>query len=121
MVIWSNELNEDNSLEEGLEGGHQVKGCVEEHAAEDAFGYVVRSRFQNNSSEEIANKEVKNAKENSLNSLKIDGSACEDKDTIDEGVIANFNALFNGQHGVDMKDTGEPFKPDYGKLFFFTF
>ena len=35
---------------------------------------------------------------------------------MDNEVIVYFNALFNGHHGVDMKDTGEPFKPDYSKL-----
>ena len=83
----------------------RVKGVLKDILQEDAFGYVVRSRFQNNSSEEIAslfhaNKEVKNAKKNSLNCLKIDGSACEDKDTINEEVIAYFNALFNGHTAI---------------------
>ena len=43
---------------------------------EDAFGYVVRSRFKNNVSEEAAslfhaNRELKNAKNNNIDSLKI--------------------------------------------------
>ena len=43
----------------------RVKGVLKDMLQEDAFGYVVRSRFQNNSSEEVAslfhaNKEVNN-------------------------------------------------------------
>ena len=41
---------------------------------------------------------------------------CEDKDVINEEVTSYFNALFNGHHGPDMRDTGEPFKPDNSEL-----
>ena len=47
----------------------RVKSMLMDMMQEDAYGYVVRSRFQNNVSEETAslfhaNKEVKNAKKN---------------------------------------------------------
>ena len=43
-----------------------MKGILADMLQEDAFGYVVRSRFQNNVSDEVAslfhaNKEVRNA------------------------------------------------------------
>ena len=99
----------------------RVKGMLKDMLQEDALGYVVRSRFKNNAAEEVAslfhaNQEVKNAKKNNVNSLKINGTVCEDKSVIDEEVTRYFHALFNGHHGPDMKNTGEPFKPDNSEL-----
>ena len=55
---------------------------------EDAYGYVVRSRYRNNVSEETAslfhaNKEIKNAAKNNLESLKIGNIVSKDKATIE--------------------------------------
>ena len=81
----------------------------------------MRSRFQNTASEEVAslfyaNKEVKNADKNNIKSLKVNGVVSEDEVIIEEEVTGYFHALFNGHHDADMKDTGEPFKPDYSEL-----
>ena len=81
---------------------------------EDAYGYVVRCRYQDNASEEIAsifhaNKEIKNAAKNNIKSLKIGNIISEDKATIEEEITTFFHALFNGNHNTDLKDTGEPF------------
>ena len=65
---------------------------------EDAFGYVVRCRFQNNASEEVAslfhaNKEVKNANKNNIKSLKINGLVTDDTKKIKEEVTNYLHAL----------------------------
>ena len=88
---------------------------------EDAFGYVVRCRFQNNASEEVAslfhaNKEVKNAKKNSISSLKINGVVTDDDNKIEEDVITYFHALLNGYHDADLNNTGVSFVPDNSEL-----
>merc|ERR1711954_496084 len=54
----------------------RVRSMLMDMMQEDMYGYVVRSRFQNNVSEETAslfhaNKEVKNAKGNNIKSLRI--------------------------------------------------
>ena len=84
---------------------------------EDAFGYVVRSRFKNNSSEEVAslfhaNREVKNAKKNNISSLKVNNDVIKDNKKIEEEVTKYFQALFNGHHNAALADTGVPFVPD---------
>ena len=61
----------------------RVKGKLHDMLQEDAFGYVVRCRFRNNASEEVAslfhaNKEVKNANKNKIKSLKINGIVTDD-------------------------------------------
>ena len=102
----------------------RVKGVLVEMMQEDAYGYVVRSRCQNNATEEIAsifhaNKEIKNAAKNNIKSLKIENTVIEDKDTVEEEITTFFNALFNGHHDTGLKDTGEPFKADNSHLDFF--
>ena len=94
----------------------RVKGVLVEMMQEDAYGYVVRSRYQNNAAEEIAsifhaNKEIKNSSKNNIQSLKIGNIVSEDKVTVEEEIITFFHALFNGHHNVDLKDTGKPFNP----------
>ena len=88
---------------------------------EDNSGHVIRSRFKNNASEEMAslyhaNQEMKNGKKNSINELKIDGKKESDAKIIEEKVVGFFNALFNGHHNSDLEDTGSPFQPDYSGL-----
>ena len=61
----------------------RVKGKLHDMLQEDAFGYVVRCRFRNNASEEVASlfhayKEVKNANKNKMKSLKINGIVTDD-------------------------------------------
>ena len=55
---------------------------------EDTYGYVVRSRFGNNASNEVAsifhaNLEQKNGKKNSLKQLKVNGKVEEDRDIVE--------------------------------------
>ena len=93
----------------------RVKGVVVEMMQEDAYGYVVRSRYQNNASEEIAsifhaNKEMKNASKNNIRSLKMGNIVSEDKYTREEEITTFFHALFNGHHDTGLKDTSKPFK-----------
>ena len=102
----------------------RVKGKLENSLQEDALGYVVRSRLQNNASEEVAslfhaNKEVKNAQKNSIKSLKVVGGVIKDPKKIEEKVTNYFNALFNGHHDVNLTNTGVPFVPDYSGLDYF--
>ena len=59
-----------------------------------------------------ANKEIKNAGKNNLKTLKLGNSVSEDKATIEEKITKFFHALFNGHHGTNLQDTGEPFKAD---------
>ena len=91
---------------------------------EDAYGYVVRCRFQNNVSEETAslfhaNKEMKNAAKNNIKSLKIENIVSEDEVTIEEEITQFFHALFNGHHNTSLKDTGKPFEADDNYLNYF--
>ena len=102
----------------------RVKGVLVEMMQEDAYGYVVRSRYQNNAAEEIAsifhaNKEIKNAAKNNIESLKIGNIVSEDKDTVEDEITTFFHALFNGHHDTDLKNTGEPFKAVNSHLDFF--
>ena len=88
---------------------------------EDNFGYIIRSRFKNNASDEMAslyhaNQEIKNGKKNSLKKLKINGINEMDPTIIEDKVVGFFNALFNGHHNADLVDTGSPFKPDFNGL-----
>ena len=102
----------------------RVKSMLMDMMQEDAYGYVVRSRFQNNVSEEAAslfhaNREIKNASKNNIKSLKIENIVTEDKATIEEEITKFFHALFNGHHGTSLEDTGEPFKADDSELNYF--
>ena len=101
-----------------------MKGILADMLQEDAFGYVVRSRFQNNVSDEVAslfhaNKEIKNATKNNISSLKINGVVSENKEIIEREVTHFFEALFNGHHDVSLRNTGEPFKADNSRINFF--
>ena len=91
---------------------------------EGTYGYVVRSRFQNNVSEETAslfhaNKEVKNATGNNIKSLRIGNMVSEDEAIIKELITKFFEALFNGHHDTNLEDTGEPFKAENSDLDYF--
>ena len=102
----------------------RVKTMLNDMLQEDAFGYVVRSRFKNNVSEEAAslfhaNKEVKNAKNNNINSLKINDVAVSNQEIIEEEVTKFFHALFNGYHDENLENTGKSFQADYRDLYFF--
>ena len=88
---------------------------------EDSAGYVIRSRFKNNASNEVAslyndNKEIKNSKKNSLNKLKIRGAVLSEANIIEEEVTKFFHALFNGYHDTSLVDTGASFVPDFSGL-----
>ena len=91
---------------------------------EDAFGYIVRSIFKNNISEEAAslfhaNREVKNAKNNNINSLKINDDVVSNQEVIEEEVTNFFHALFNGYHDENIVNTGKTFEADNSNLGFF--
>ena len=99
----------------------RVKEKLTKLLEEDSAGYVIRSRFKNNASNEVAslyhaNQEMKNSKKNSLNKLKIDGVVESDAKVIEDKVVHFFNALFNGHHDAKLVDTGVPFVPDYSGL-----
>ena len=102
----------------------RVKTKLMDMLQEDAFGYVVRSRFRNNVSEESAslfhaNREMINAKNNSLNSLKIDDNVEVNQEVIEEEVSNFFHALFNGYHDENIENTGKTFEADNSDLDFF--
>ena len=82
----------------------------------DAIGVVIRSRFKQNTEDEMASlyhaaRESKNDK-NNINALKIDGKVVKDKVKIEEEGIKFVGALFNGHQNSDLEDTGVPFVPD---------
>ena len=96
----------------------RVKDKLSNLLDEDSYGYVIRSRFKNNASDEMAslyhaNQEIKNGKKNSLNKLKIDGIYESDTKIIEDKVVEFFNSLFNGHHNARLEDTGSPFQPDF--------
>ena len=102
----------------------RVKSTLMDMMQEDTHGYIVRSRFQNNASEETAslfhaNKEIKNAEKNNIKSLRIGNIVSEDKATIKEEITKFFEALFNGHHDTNLEDTGEPFKADNSDIDYF--
>ena len=66
-----------------------------------------------------ANKEMKNAAKNKINSLKIGNRVSEDEVAIEEEIVKFFKALFNGHHNTSLEDTGEPFKADDSELNYF--
>ena len=88
----------------------RVKRLLVEMMQEDAYGYVVRCRYQNSASEETAsifpaNKEMKNAAKNNIKSLKVGNMVSEDEVTIEEEITKFFHALFNGHHNTSLEDT----------------
>ena len=100
---------------------NRVKEKINTLLLQDASGYVIRSRFKNNASNEVAslfhaNKEFKNSQKNSLKKLKINGAVVEDGTAIEEEVTNFFNALFNGHHNTRLENTGEAFVPDFSGL-----
>ena len=102
----------------------RVKTKLSDMLLEDSVGYVVRSRFGNNASDEVAslfhaNRELKNSSKNSLSKLKINGSVEVDPKKIEDKVVHFFNALLNGHHDTNLVDTGTPFVPDYSGLDFY--
>ena len=102
----------------------RVKTILKDMLQEDAFGYIVRSRFKNNISEEAAslfhaNREVKNAKNNNINSLKINDDVVSNQEVIEEEVTNFFHALFNGYHDENIVNTGKTFQADDSYLDFF--
>ena len=102
----------------------RVKTMLNDMLQEDAFGYVVRSRFKNNISEEAAslfhaNREVKNAKSNNIDSLKIKDDVTSNQEVIEEEVTKFFHALFNGYHDENIVNTGKTFQADSTDLDFF--
>jgi len=102
----------------------KVKGILNDMLQEDLYGYVIRSRFQNNAAEESAslfhaNRENNNGGRNNLQTLKINGNVCKDSEAIEEEALSYFTALFNGFHDNQMQNTGSSFKPDNSHLSFF--
>ena len=82
----------------------------------DAYGFVVRSRFNQNMEGETASlfhaaREFKN-KKNCLPKMRINDQITDDKIAIEEEVTNYFNALFNGHHDSGLVNTGTPFVPD---------
>ena len=88
---------------------------------QEALGFVIRSRFQQNAEKEKAslyhaNREMKNSKKCNLSKLKIDGSIVADKKIIKETVTGFVKALFNGYHDRNLVNTGSSFIPDWSHL-----
>ena len=109
-------MMEENNWEEVI----RIRETLNKMLMEDLTGYKVRSRFQNGPESERSSifhaaKELKNYK-NVNSGLKINGTVITDKSRIEEEIILFFNALFNGHHGLDLKDTGLPFSPDWTNL-----
>ena len=93
----------------------RVKQVIQRFMFESVSGYQVRGCIKDTASEETAslfdaNQELKNAKRNSLDKLKVNGVSTDKQDVIEEEVINFFNALFNGHHDSNLTDTGFPFR-----------
>ena len=95
----------------------RVKEKLTSLLEEDSIGYIIRSRFKNNAASEVAslyhaNKEMKNAKKNSITKLKINDVVVSEAKIIEEKVVH----FFNGHHDTKLVDTGVPYVPDYSGL-----
>ena len=82
----------------------------------DAYGFIVRSRHNQNVEEEAASlyhaaNEVRSNR-NNIPKLKIEDRVVTDPKIIEGHVVHFFNALFNGHHDQDLVDTGVSFVPD---------
>ena len=85
------------------------------------MGFVIRSRFQENTEAEKAsiyhmNREKKNAKAGNLEELKIGGVVVRDRHRIERNVVNFYTKLFHGHHGPNGVDMGRPFEPDFTDL-----
>ena len=99
----------------------RVRKEIENILLQESMGFVVRSRFKENSESEIAslfhtNREKKNSSKNNLDSLKIGDTICSNKEEIEAEVLTYFEALFNGHHDRNLIDTGQSFIPDNSGL-----
>ena len=99
----------------------RVRKEIKTMLEKDSMGFVVRSRYKENIESEKAslfhlNRENKNFKKGSLESLKIDGEVTKDTNKIEAKVLKYFGALLNGHHDRNGADTGHPFQPDYSDL-----
>ena len=99
----------------------RVRKKIKSMLEKESMGFVVRSRFQENLESEKSslfhmNRENKNFKKSSLQSLKINNQVSNDKTKIEEEVLKYFGALFNGQHDRHGVDTGVSFIPDFTYL-----
>ena len=96
----------------------RVRKKLKKMLEKESMGFIVRSRYKENIESEKAslfflNRENKNFKKNTLQSLKINGQVTSDKTKIETEVLKYFGALFNGHHDKNGDDTGQPFIPDY--------
>ena len=99
----------------------RVKQELSKIIDQEALGFVIRSRFQQNAEKEKAsiyhaNREMKNSKKCNLNQLKINGEIVNEEKVIEEKVTSFFKALLNGHHDRNLEDTGSPFSPDWSHL-----
>ena len=99
----------------------RVRKQIQSILDKESLGFVVRSRYKENIESEKAslfflNRENKNHKKNTLESLKIGDQETSDKDKIEAEVLKYFGALFNGHHDRNGEDTGRPFVPDFADL-----
>ena len=79
----------------------------------ETIGFVVRSRFKENSESEMAslfhvNRENKNFGKNNLDSLKIEEQVTNIKINVEAKVLKYFGA-HHGHHDKNLQDTGQPF------------
>ena len=99
-----------------------IKERLKRMCLEDMDGLVIRSKGREYIDEEKGSifhleKILKQAKENNLSKLKVNGVESENHDEIEQEVLGFYKALFNGHHrsvGDSLKpqDTGQPFQED---------
>ena len=99
----------------------RVRQEITEILQHEAMGFIVRSRYKENSETEVAslfhvNREKKNSHKNNLDTIKIGDDVTSDKEKIETEVLNYFGALFNGHHDSNLVDTGHPFVPDNTEL-----
>ena len=99
----------------------RVRDKLEKLLLQESMGFIVRSRHGQQLESEKAslyfmNRENKNFRKNSLQSLKIGNTVTNDKSKIEAAVLKYFGALFNGHHDKRGNDTGRPFVPNYTEL-----
>ena len=98
----------------------RIKTKIKTMLQEDSMGYIVRSRYDQNTKDEIASlyhasKEYKNRK-NDILKLKVGNQTVTDRKVIEREVVNFFGALFNGHHDSSLVDTGSPFVADDSDL-----
>ena len=98
-----------------------ARGRLQSMMYEDNMGFIIRSRFKENSEVEKAslfhsNREKKFAQVGNLEKLFINGKVETDKKNVEKVVTQFFGNLLSGKHGPNGVEQEHAFEPDFGDL-----